>query len=213
MRWLEVRRHSLTKEGVDRGHGSELSARGVALARSVGADLGAISYVVTSAVPRAIETAIAMGCCVDEAVDLPSGYVPGEVAHHEQWSWPRPYVRYAELLGHAKGLAAAARVHEAVWNETVNAVPEGATALVVCHGGAIEPALVTCLPNAAHASWGAPFAHCDGARLGYHGGRFVTIRFRRVSAVPGATGAGAGGRGAGERAPSSRQEEPLGPTQ
>lgn len=183
MRWLEVRRHSLTKEGVDRGHGSELSARGVALARAVGDGLGQISYVVTSAVPRAMETAIAMGCSVDEAVHLPSGYVSGEVAHHEQWSWPRPYVRYAEMLGHASGLAAVTRVHEAVWAETVNAVPEGATALVVCHGGAIEPTLVTCLPNAAHASWGGPFAHCDGARLGFHGGRFVTIRFRRVSAA------------------------------
>lgn len=186
MRWLEVRRHSLTKEGVDRGHGSQLSARGVTLARTVGDGLGLVSYVVTSAEPRAIETAIAMGCPVDEAVHLPSGYVPGEVAHHEQWSWPRPYVRYADLLGKASGLAAVARVHEAVWTETVNAVPEGATALVVCHGGAIEPTLVACLPNAAHASWGGPFAHCDGARLGFHDGRFVTIRFRRITAEPGA---------------------------
>jgi broad specificity phosphatase PhoE len=192
MRWLEVRRHSLTKEGVDRGHGSELSARGVALARAAGADLGPVSYVVTSAVPRAIETAIAMGCSVDEAVHLPSGYVPGEVAHHEQWSWPRPYVRYADLLGTAKGLAAVARVHQAVWTEAVSAVPEGATALVVCHGGAIEPALVTCLPNAAHASWGTPFAHCDGARLGFHDNRFVTIRFRRVSGLTAAASTPAG---------------------
>jgi hypothetical protein len=33
MRWLEVRRHSLTKKGPARGRGSHLSAEGVALAR------------------------------------------------------------------------------------------------------------------------------------------------------------------------------------
>ena len=39
MRWLEVRRHSLTKKGAARGRGSHLSAEGVMLARLVGAKL------------------------------------------------------------------------------------------------------------------------------------------------------------------------------
>ena len=60
MRTLEVRRHSLTKKGTARDRGSHLSARGVALARMVGVELGAIAYVVTSDSPRPIETAIAM---------------------------------------------------------------------------------------------------------------------------------------------------------
>ena len=38
---------------------------------------------------------------MDDAVELLSGYVPGEVDHHEQWGWPRPYRTYAELLGAA----------------------------------------------------------------------------------------------------------------
>lgn len=181
MRWLEVRRHSLTKKGPDRERGSVLSAPGVALARAVGDTLSSISYVVTSAAPRAIETAIAMGLAVDDTVELPSGYVPGEVARHDQWSWERPYLRYAELLGRGGGLAAVASTHQTVWANAVDMVPEGATALVVCHGGAIEPALVACLPAAAHGSWGAPLSHCDGARIGFHDGRFVSIRFRRVA--------------------------------
>ena len=41
MRWLEVRRHSLTKKGAARGRvGSHLSAEGVMLGRLVGASLG-----------------------------------------------------------------------------------------------------------------------------------------------------------------------------
>jgi hypothetical protein len=87
MRWLEVRRHSLIKKGLARGRGSHLSAQGVALARAVGAKLGPIAHVLTSTTPRAVETAIAMGLAVDDTVDLPSGYVPGEVEFHEQWTW------------------------------------------------------------------------------------------------------------------------------
>lgn len=181
MRWLEVRRHSLAKKGPAAGRGSVLSAPGVTLARAVGADLGSISYVVTSAAQCAIETAIAMGFAVDDTADLPSGYVPGEVERHAQWGWPEPYLQYAELLERSAGLAAVAAAHRAVWVSAAGTVPEGATALAVCRGGAIEPSLVACLPHANYGSWGAPFGHCDGARLGFHDGRFVSIRFRRAA--------------------------------
>jgi broad specificity phosphatase PhoE len=91
MRWLEVRRHSLTKADSARGRGSHLSAEGIARARLVGASLGPFATVVTSASPRGIETAVAMGFAVDDTVELPSGYVPGEVGHHDQWR--RPFIQ------------------------------------------------------------------------------------------------------------------------
>lgn len=184
MRWLEVRRHSLTKKGPARGHGSHLSARGVALARAAGAELGPIAYVATSPSPRAVETAIAMGFAVDDTIDLPSGYVPGEAGRHDQWSWPHPYLTYASLIRRGQGLAAAAEAHRAIWTRTAEALPDNAAALIVSHGGAIEPALVACLPDADHQSWGAPFSHCDGARLSFEHGRFVTLQFRRAPALP-----------------------------
>ncbi len=139
MRWLEVRRHSLTRKDSARDRGSHLSADGVALARLVGESLGPFASVVTSASPRAIETAVAMGFAVDDTVELPSGYVPGEVDRHEQWRWPRPYRTYAELLGRGGGLATVAEAHRRIWTSVVAAVPDGAAALVVGHGGGIEP--------------------------------------------------------------------------
>jgi broad specificity phosphatase PhoE len=182
MRWLEVRRHSLTKKGSARGRGSHLSAEGVALARLVGESLGPFASVVTSASPRAIETAGAMGFAVDETVELPVGYVPGEVDQHEQWRWPHPYRNYAELLGRGGGLATVAEAHLRVWIAVMEAMPDGGAALVVAHGGGIEPALVACLPDADHKPWGAPLGHCDGARLGFDEGRFVSVQFSRVPA-------------------------------
>jgi broad specificity phosphatase PhoE len=151
-----------------------LSAQGVALARAVGAELGPIAYVVTSAAPRAIETAIAMGVAVDDTVDLPSGYVPGEVGFHEQWTWAKPWVRYAELLARGGGLATVAEAHRAAWIRAVASVAEGAAALMVSHGGAIEPTLVACLPSADHQHWGPLLGHCDGARLGFADGSLST---------------------------------------
>ena len=184
MRWLEVRRHSLTKKGLARGRGSHLSAQGVALARAVGAELGPIAYVLTSAAPRAVETAIAMGLAVDDTVDLPSGYVPGEVEFHEQWTWDQPYRRYAELVARGSGLARVAQAHRAVWTRLVGQVDDDATALIVGHGGAIEPALVACLPGADYQGWGGLLGHCDGARLGFADGKFVDIAFRRAPTSP-----------------------------
>jgi broad specificity phosphatase PhoE len=180
MRWLEVRRHSLTKKGVGRGRGSQLSAAGVALARRVGRSLGAFHRVVTSASPCAVETAVAMGYAVDDVIEMPSGYVPGEVDHHDQWRWPRPYRRYARLIARGGDLAEIAETHRTIWTRTVESVPDGAAALVVSHGGGIEPALVACLPAAEHESWGEPFHHCDGARLGFADGGFVSVSFTRV---------------------------------
>jgi hypothetical protein len=146
----------------------------------VGESLHPIAHVVASASPRAIETAVAMGFAVDNAVDLPSGYLSGVIDHHEQWRWPAPYRRYADLLQRSITLAAVAELHRIIWTRIVKAVPDGAAALVIGHGGGIEPGLVACLPHADHQSWGAPFADCDGVRLSFDHDRFVGIQFHRA---------------------------------
>lgn len=69
MKTLEIRRHSVRKSG----GGSQLSQEGVDYARRLGASMGPFAQVVTSVVPRARETAIAMGFAVDyEIVTLAS---------------------------------------------------------------------------------------------------------------------------------------------
>jgi hypothetical protein len=94
--------------------------------------------VVTSASPRAFETAIAMGLAVDDTVDLPSGYVPGEVEFHQQWTWTQSCLRYAELIVRGGGLARVAEAHRTAWIGAVEQVDEGEIVLFVGHGGGIE---------------------------------------------------------------------------
>jgi broad specificity phosphatase PhoE len=180
MRILEIMRHAPTKKGPTRGRGSHLSAEGVALARALGDRIGPISYVLTSAVPRAIETAVAMGFAVDDTVTVPAGYLPNQIEHHAQWTWSAPYARYAQWLGRSPELAAVAAEHRSHWLRAVLAVEDGETALVVSHGGIIEPTLVSCRPQDDLSAWGLPFAPCDGARLVFDEGAWQSVEFLRV---------------------------------
>lgn len=184
MRWLDVRRHSLTKKGDARGRGSHLSADGIALARAIGAESGPYERVVTSSSPRALETAVAMGFAVDDTLEMPSGYVPDEIPRHAQWRWPEPYRQIAEVLRGGGRAAAVAEIHRGIWLETVARLAEGGSALIVGHGGAIELTLAACFPDADHALWGPPFAHADGVRLGYADDSFVTVAFHRAPHAP-----------------------------
>ena len=58
--------------------GQHLSQDGVSLAQHVGQDLNPFDLVVASELPRAIETAIAMGFAVDR-LDVDLGVLPKEV--------------------------------------------------------------------------------------------------------------------------------------
>lgn len=108
----------------------------------------------------------------------------GEIPRHAQWGWTEPYRRLAEIIREGRAAAAVAETHRAIWADTVGDVAEGSSALLVGHGGAIELALVACFPDAPHGSWGPPFAHCDGVRLGFADGRFVSVEFHRAPRSP-----------------------------
>ena len=65
MKTLEIRRHSIRSP-----FGDHLNQTGVKLANLVGKNMGPFDRVVTSTLPRAFETAIAMGFAVDEKNEL-----------------------------------------------------------------------------------------------------------------------------------------------
>ena len=87
MKALEIRRHTMrTKPG------QHVSQAGVTLARREGERIGPFDLVVTSAVPRAFETAIAMGFAVDRQEGLISSY--GQYVEDE-FPWPQSFAAYA----------------------------------------------------------------------------------------------------------------------
>lgn len=173
MKTIEIRRHSVRSQP-----GDHLNQSGVSLARMVGQNLGPFDRVVTSTLPRAFETAIAMGYAVDEQNELMSSY--GSVVDIEA-PWPLSLAGYAEVV--RKGGAAAEYANQLVevYTKLVNYIAEGRKALVINHGGVLELGAVACLPNADHIAWGSHFEYCEGIRLFWEDGNFVEGEILRVS--------------------------------
>lgn len=164
---LEVRRHSLRKEGA----GSQLSQEGVDLARRIGASMGPFAVVATSVVPRARETALAMGFAVDrELVTLThDADFYAEVRASPWWTADQPFVQLAVIVAAGGPHYRYAHAMAALWRDLVMSLSDGESALVIGHSGELEATLVACLPQADHATWGTPFAACEGGRLSFGG--------------------------------------------
>lgn len=162
MRYLEHRRHTQrTKPG------QHLSQFGVRLARRVGESCGAFAYVVTSTIPRAYETALAMGWAVHEQYALLNTY---EQAVEDEVNWPATFAMYADLV-RTPGTASAAYAARAadLLRELVSKVPDEGAVLVISHGGVVELSIVGTLPNVDYSTWGGECGFCEGARITFDG--------------------------------------------
>lgn len=171
MKTIEIRRHSIRS-------GDHLSQEGVTLARRIGKGLGPFARVVTSTLPRAFETAIAMGFAVDEQLALLSTYgeaVEGEVP------WPQPFASYARAMRRAGAAAQYGQKLADYFTRLANALDEGSAALVISHGGIVELGIVASLPKNDYKSWGGPVGYCEGARLFWQDEGFVRAELLRVS--------------------------------
>lgn len=182
MRYLEIRRHAFTKKDPQRGSGSHLSQAGVNLARRIGREIGPVRFVAVSLAPRTLETALAMGYAVDELWDMDGGLLDAaytELPFHAQWAVAQPWQRYQDLIGGGGPLAALADRQADLWRQAVQRVSEGECALVISHGGLIEPGLVAVFPTHDSSTWGSPFQHGEGARLTFHQGHFTSPKIQR----------------------------------
>jgi broad specificity phosphatase PhoE len=165
MRELELRRHTMRVQP-----GQHLSQAGVDLARRVGETMDRFDRVVTSVVPRAFETAIAMGFAVDEQVEA-FGSMGGGVDREVDWQRGCAEFQCAARLGGAT--ANYVREQARLVRQIVEALPDGGRALVVSHGGIVEALAVGCLPDFDWTTWTESAGYCDGIRLRFDGGRFV----------------------------------------
>lgn len=182
MRILEVRRHSMRKSG----GGSQLSQEGVDYARALGATLGPYACVVASVVPRARETAIAMGFAVDyELVPLAADEATyAEMGESRWWLAASPFQALALLMVEKGALWRYGNAVAALWRDILTGISDGSAALLIGHSGELQIGVVACIPDTNYATWGAPFGHCEGARLIFDGepAHFVNVELLRGGA-------------------------------
>jgi broad specificity phosphatase PhoE len=171
MRTIEHRRHTMRAKP-----GHHLNQAGVELARRVGGTLGRFDRVVTSRVPRAYETAIAMGYAVHEQIDLLSQSPEGLAAEVDWRDGAATFARAAR----ADGVTARyARELAELMRSLAAALPEEGRALVVSHGGIVEASAVGCRPDEDFAGWGPACGYCEGIRLRFDGDRCVGAELLR----------------------------------
>lgn len=168
---IEIRRHSLRRPPAP-----HLTQEGVTLARRAGETTGTFDRVVTSTAARAFETAIAMGFAVDEQAELISR-LPDAV--DEMLPYPQPFAEYHGMRQHpvvAKHLHKLAHFYA---NLAVS-LPDGGSALVVNHGGIVELSAVACLPEADYRASRPQAEYCEGVRLTWDEGKFVSVETIRI---------------------------------
>lgn len=167
MRYLEVRRHSKRVRP-----GQHLSRWGVALARRVGAGLGPFDRVVTSPLPRCVETAVAMGFAVDETIAALAGWdgLGESFPQADEMDWSAGWAGMAALVRQGGPLATFAAEQAAAWRAVVRTLPKGGRALLIGHGGAfLSGAAISLRPGADYGSFGSGSSYCEGIRVAFDG--------------------------------------------
>jgi broad specificity phosphatase PhoE len=172
MKTLEIRRHSIRSIP-----GDHLNQSGVSLARRVGEGLGPFDWVATSTLPRAFETAIAMGFAVNEQVELMSTYGAGV---EREVPWPQSFAAYARAVRRGGPAQWYAEQLKDYCFRLSDRLDEGGAALIINHGGIVEMSVTASFPDADYESWGDEAYYCEGARLFWQDGKFVNAELLRV---------------------------------
>jgi broad specificity phosphatase PhoE len=171
MRTLEVRRHTMRAMP-----GQHLTQAGIDLARRIGGTIGPFDRVITSTVPRAFETAIAMGFAVDEQLDQLS-LMDATVADEIQWD--AGFVEWARVINQGGAAARFAHAQADVWRSIVRALPEHGRALIITHGGIVEAGTIGCLPLDTRVAYGAYCGYCEGVRFTFDGEVVANVEILR----------------------------------
>jgi broad specificity phosphatase PhoE len=162
--------------------GKHLSQAGVDLARRVGDGMGHFDRVLTSTLPRAFETAIAMGYAVDEEAEWLT--TCGDAVEAET-PYPQTFAAYAGAVAGEKAAATFAREAARHWRAVAGHLPEAGCALMISHGGVVELGAIGCLTTDGvvmdYDAWGGPLDYCEGVRLMFAGGRCIGGDVLRVS--------------------------------
>jgi hypothetical protein len=156
----------------------------VCASRRIGGTIGPFARVAASDVPRTLETALAMGFGVDEILPFPDDVawdeVIGEIGWHTLWEIDDPFAHVERSLSIWPNATRMGAYYAQKWLNIGASLGDGESALMVSHGQLMEVAIVCCVPEADHATWGKPLAHCEGARLTVADGSITDVDILRV---------------------------------
>ena len=158
---IEHRRHSWREPP-----GEHLTQKGVDLARRVGEAMGRFDLVVTSDMPRAFETAIAMGYAVDRQEPVLGYAAP---SWEDEVDWTLGCAEFARGFALGGATTRACRAQADLLRRIAAELPANGRALVVSHGGIIEAGVAGLLPRYDYSDWGLSCERCEGVLMRFDG--------------------------------------------
>jgi broad specificity phosphatase PhoE len=173
VRVVEHRRHSRRDPG-----GVHLNPEGLEIARRVAPMIGRFDRVVTSPIPRAVETAEALGFSID--LVLPElALIPDPVQKIVDTFPPRSFADCIQLARRRPAVAEYARRQAALMHDELARVPDGGRLLMISHGGIIEFGAAGARPHDA-LGFGETAGYLEGVRLTMDAGAWVGAEVLRV---------------------------------
>jgi broad specificity phosphatase PhoE len=169
---IEIRRHAQHSQ-LDQ----HLPQEGVYMARKLGNVAGPFERVITSPLPRARETSIAMGFAVNAEEELIRS---GGGVFEKEAPWPQTFSGYSKAI--LKGSLTkkyAAKLFD-YYAQIAESLGAEKAALVISHGGIVEIGAVACLPDADHDGWGPHLEFCEGVQLFWDDGKFQKAEILRI---------------------------------
>jgi broad specificity phosphatase PhoE len=169
-KFLEVRRHAKRHAPL-----ANLTNEGIARVKQASACNRSYAHVVTSPIPRAIQTAVAMGHAVDEE-DWTLGSMGALVGESIIFDAGFAAIQHAIRTDRTAGLYAELQALQL--RHHLTQVEPGESVLVVSHGGIAEAGVIGLLPDVDLSGFGPSLDYCEGARL-----EFVDDRCTRIQVL------------------------------
>ncbi len=158
---------------------SHLSQLGVDQAKRVGARYESFDLVVSSPLPRAVETAIAMGFAVDIREPL-LGEWDDETMREPEWDTGFGYASWADAYRLGRRVASYVDQRLPLLQSWIDEIPPGGSLLIVSHGGVVEALTLGLAPDANHAELGDSPGQVEGVLVVYDDDGGCTLRQVRV---------------------------------
>ena len=160
MRSIYVLRHSARDNG-----GAHLNAAGVQLARAIGDRLGPMQCTASSPALRCLETAVALGCAVDEEWDELA--LPDDDELMLELDRIATYADAVRLVQHGRRIPELASQLSERIHRLIDELQDHQDALLVTHAGVVEVAAAAVCGGSV-AELGEGVGYCEGVRMMLH---------------------------------------------
>jgi len=160
MRSIYVLRHSARDDGA-----AHLNAAGVQLARALGDRLGPMQRTASSPAQRCLETAVALGCAVDEEWDELA--LPDDDATMQELDRIATYGDAVRLVRYGRCIPSLASQLRDHIQRLIDELQDHQDALLVTHAGVVE-VVAAAVCGESVAELGEGVGYCEGVRMMLH---------------------------------------------